>query len=59
MKRKRTRKSTNDPLDKSLLNFFVEKRNDGVPLSGPILQAQAEILSQSNGSPINNFLCTR
>ena len=57
MQRKRTRQAENTELDKAMFSFFVEKRNDGIPLSGTILQAQAEtIQSKANA---DEYRCSK
>jgi hypothetical protein len=57
LKRKRMKKSTHEELDKGLLQWFTQKREDNVPLSGAILQEQASKM----GSKIakKDFTCSR
>jgi O-glycosyl hydrolase len=40
--KKKLRCSHYDDIDKSLLGWFKEKRKQGIPISGPILQAKAK-----------------
>ena len=48
--RKRAKTSQNPDLDSAVYNWFAVKRSEGVPISGPILQAQAMRLSNSSSS---------
>lgn len=54
---KRMKKSAHEELDKGLLQWFTQKREDNVPLSGPILQCKASEM----GSKIEkkDFTCSR
>jgi len=57
LSRKRARLAENSELDKGLYNCFVSKRNDAVPISGPILQSQAlKVNKVQNGS--EDFKCS-
>ena len=57
LSRKRARLAENSELDKGLYEFFVSKRNDTVPISGPILQSQALQFNKArNGS--EDFKCS-
>lgn len=54
---KRLRKSDHVDVDKGLLQWFTQKRQENVPLSGPILQEKAsEMGSKIEGK---NFTCSR
>ena len=46
LSRKRARLSTDPVLDKAVYSWFCDKRADGVPLSGPIIQSQAAQMMQ-------------
>jgi hypothetical protein len=56
--RKRSRTAQNTDLDKCMFDFFVAKRNDGVPLSGPVLQMQAKNFNEALGGS-EHFKCSR
>ena len=47
IKRKRTRTAKDPVLDKAVFNWFVQQRSEGLPISGPLVQAQAQGLSDS------------
>uniref|UniRef100_A0A452HST6 HTH CENPB-type domain-containing protein n=1 Tax=Gopherus agassizii TaxID=38772 RepID=A0A452HST6_9SAUR len=42
LQRKKVKFANNDSLDSALYQWFVQARSEGVPISGPILKAQAE-----------------
>ena len=44
--RKRTKTAKNPVLDKTVFDWFVQQRNEGLPISGPLLQSQAQGLSE-------------
>ena len=57
LSRKRARLAENSDLNKGLYNIFVRKRNDAVPISGPILQSPAlKFIKALNGS--QDFKCS-
>ena len=49
LNRKKARLPQHVELDRSLFMWFVHQRDQGIPLSGPILKAQAEKLSKDLG----------
>ena len=53
--RKRARKAMDDDLDKSLYTWFVQQQSSGVPLSGPIVSAQAEKFDRQLNGPNSEF----
>ena len=53
--RKRARKAKDDDLDKSLYTWFVQQQQSGVPLSGPIVAAQAEKFDRQLNGPDSEF----
>lgn len=51
-KRKTMKKATNEALDTALYLWFVQKRSEGIPLSGPIIAEKALFFNQKlNGDP--------
>ena len=40
--RRKTRVAKNSALDNAVLNWFVQERQTGLPISGPVVKAQAE-----------------
>jgi hypothetical protein len=60
LSRKRTREAENSDLDKCLFDFFVQKRNSGMPLSGPVLQTRALKFPEALGSSgSETFKCSQ
>lgn len=52
-KRKTMRKATNESLDEALFLWFLQKRSEGVPISGPILCERALYFNkQLNYNPL-------
>ncbi|XP_028678617.1 jerky protein homolog-like [Erpetoichthys calabaricus] len=50
--RRKTARTAKDPeLDKATFNAFCETRNNGIPISGPVIQAQAEKLYKEIHGP--------
>ena len=47
LSRKRARLAEDPVLDKAMYDWFVAKRSDGIPLSGPLIMAQATQMSQT------------
>ena len=47
MARKRARTAQDPVVDRALYSWFVEKRADGTPISGPILQSQVTQMAQT------------
>ncbi|CAB0034433.1 unnamed protein product [Trichogramma brassicae] len=52
---KKRRTCKNPDIDKALYKWFLQKRNQNVPINGPILQAQAEKFAAINGN--TDFVC--
>ncbi|KAH0820527.1 hypothetical protein GEV33_002264 [Tenebrio molitor] len=55
--KKKLRCSHYDDIDKSLLGWFKEKRSQGIPISGPILQAKAKDFGRLLG--MENVECSK
>ncbi|XP_028666328.1 jerky protein homolog-like [Erpetoichthys calabaricus] len=51
LRRKRARTAKDPELDKATFNAFCESRNNGIPISGPVIQAQAEKLYKEIHGP--------
>jgi len=56
--RKKAKLPADIELDKSLFTWFVQQRNEGVPLSGPMLQAKAEKLDGALNGPNSKFVAS-
>lgn len=55
LKRKRLRNSNYGDIEEELFKWHKDKKNQGIRINGPMLQAQANIIGQSLGK---NFQCT-
>ena len=55
LRRKKARQAKDDTLDRAVLNWFVQERHTGLPINGPVLKAQAEVLDQAINGPDSNF----
>ena len=55
--RKRARQAQNPQLDKAVFNWFTERRAEGVPISGPIIQAKAAQMNKLLGGS-TEFKCS-
>uniref|UniRef100_A0A8C4RFE6 HTH CENPB-type domain-containing protein n=1 Tax=Erpetoichthys calabaricus TaxID=27687 RepID=A0A8C4RFE6_ERPCA len=51
LRRKRARTAKDPELDKTTFNAICEARNNGIPISGPVIQAQAEKLYKEIHGP--------
>ncbi|XP_039590582.1 jerky protein homolog-like [Polypterus senegalus] len=51
LRRKRARTAKDPELDKATFNAFCEGRNNGIPISGPVIQVQAEKLYKEIHGP--------
>ncbi|XP_028664025.1 jerky protein homolog-like [Erpetoichthys calabaricus] len=51
LRRKRARTAKDPELEKATFNAFCEARNNGIPISGPVIQAQAEKLCKEIHGP--------
>ena len=50
--RKKARTAKDSDLDQAVYTWFVQRRHEGVPISGPLLRAQAEKFNREmNGDP--------
>lgn len=56
--RKRMKTPQDPALDKAMFTWFVQERVDGVPVSGPLLQARAVEMNQALHGPSSTFKCS-
>ncbi|XP_017050529.2 tigger transposable element-derived protein 4-like [Drosophila ficusphila] len=56
LKPKRIRASTQEQVDKALIQWFIMQRSRGIPLSGPLLQEKANFFAKQ--LKIENFNCS-
>ena len=59
MKRKKAKTAKDPELDKAMFNWFVQERNAGTPLCGPVVVAQAKKMSQTLHGENDDFLGTK
>ena len=55
LRRKKARQAKDDTLDRAVLNWFVQERQTGLPINGPVVKAQAEVLNQAINGPDSDF----
>ena len=57
--RKKTRFSRDAMLDTAMVTWFVQERQAGLPISGPIVKAQAEKLDKAINGDDSEFLASQ
>ena len=55
LRRKKARVASCVALDTAVLNWFIKERQTGLPISGPVLKAQAEKFDKSINGPDSEF----
>ena len=59
LKRKKQRTAKDPVLDTAMVNWFAQERQTGLPISGPIVKAQAEIFNKSINGDDTEFVASQ
>ena len=59
LKRKKQRTAKDPVLDTAMVNWFAQERQTGLPISGPVVKAQAEIFNKSINGDESTFVASQ
>ena len=59
LKRKKQRTAKDPVLDTAMVNWFAQERQAGLPISGPVVKAQAVIFNKSIKGDDTEFVASR